>query len=69
MRDDEMAGGTADSVDLSLSKLQEMVGDREAWRAAVRVVAKSLTRLNARTTTLKYMIVSNSVAEVSQNRI
>ena len=69
MRDDEMAGGTADSVDLSLSKLQEMVGDREAWRAAVRVVAKSLTRLSARTTTLKYMIVSNSVAEVSQNRI
>ena len=69
MRDDEMAGGTAGSVDLSLSKLQEMVGDREAWRAAVHVVAKSLTRLNARTTTLKYMIVSNSVAEVSQNRI
>ena len=69
MRDDEMAGGTAGSVDLSLSKLQEMVGDREAWLAAVRVVAKSLTRLNARTTTLKYMIVSNSVAEVSQNRI
>ena len=69
MRGDEMAGGTTDSVGLSLSQLQEMVRDREAWHAAVHVVAKSLTRLNARTTTLKHMIVSNSVTEVSENRI
>ena len=37
--------GNTDSMDVSLGELQEMVMDREAWRAAIRRVAKSRTRL------------------------
>ena len=45
--------GITNSMDLSFSKLQELVVDREAWQAPVHAVKKSWTRLRGETTTKK----------------
>ena len=55
--------GTINSVDMSLSKLWEVVKDREAWRAAVHRVSKSWTWLSDWTTTNSINTIPRSTAD------
>ena len=46
MTEDRWVKGITDSMDMCLSELQELVMDREAWRAAIHEVTKSGTQLS-----------------------
>ena len=54
--------GITNSMDMNLSKLRELVMDREAWRATVHVVTKSRTRLSDFTFTFHFPALEKEMA-------
>ena len=57
--------GVTDSMDMSLSKLQEMVRDRKVWCAAIQGVTKSWTQLSGWTTTIPGSTLTVSPLEIA----